>query len=85
MLDDINKTTATRIKALNEQYYELLNLSTQMNNYLELIESKLKSERDGAIVAMKDQMVNHGNSLLKAVRSTRSSPVETVPPKVEFP
>ena len=85
MLDSINKTTATRMKALNEQYYELLNLSTQMNNYLELIESKLKSERDRAIVAMKDQMVNRGNSLLKVVRLTKSSPIETVPPKVEFP
>ena len=29
-------------------------------------------------------MVSRGNSLLKAVRLTRSSPVETVPPKVEF-
>ena len=85
MLDDINKTTATKMKVLNEQYYELLNLSTQMNNYLELIASKLRSERDRAIVAMKDQMVNRGNSLLKVVRLTRSSPVETVPPKVEFP
>ena len=47
--------------------------------------SKLRSERDRAMVAMKDQMVNRGNSLLKAVRLTRSSPVETVPPKVEFP
>ena len=52
MLNDINKTTAIRTKALNEQYYELLNLSTQMNNYLELIESKLRSERNRAIVAM---------------------------------
>ena len=68
MLDGINKTTATKMKALNEEYYELLNLSTQTNNYLELIESKLKSERDRAIVAMKDQMVNHGNSSLKVVR-----------------
>ena len=35
---------------------------------------------------MKDQMVNHGNSLLKVVWLTRSSPVETVPfsYKVEF-
>ena len=34
---------------------------------------------------MKDQMVNRGSSLLKVVRSTRSSPIETLPPKVEFP
>ena len=53
MLNDINKTTATKLKVLNEQYNELLNLSTQMNNYLELIESKLRSERDRAIVAIK--------------------------------
>ena len=29
-------------------------------------------------------MVNRGNSLLKAVRLTRSSPLKMVPPKVEF-
>ena len=52
MLNDINKTTAIRTKALNDQYYELLNLSTQMNNYLELIESKLRSKRNRAVVAM---------------------------------
>ena len=44
MLNDINKTTASRMKALNEQYYKLLNLSAQMNYYLELIGSKLRSE-----------------------------------------
>ena len=85
LLDDINKTTAVRMKALNEQHNELLNLHAQMNGYLELIEIKLKSERDRAIVAMKDQMVNRGSSLLRVVRSARSSPIEAVPPKVEFP
>lgn len=85
LLDDINETTATRIDALNEQYKDLLNLHTQMSSYLEFVEVKLKSERDRAIVAMKDQIVNRGSALLKVVRSTRSSPVETVPPKVQFP
>ena len=85
LVNNVSKTTAIRVKALNEQFNKLLNLSTQMNGYLELIEIKLRSERDRAIVAMKDQMVNRGNSLLKVVRSTSTSPIETVPPKVEFP
>ena len=38
--------TDDRIKALSEQYKELCNLYTQMNSYLELVELKLKSERD---------------------------------------
>ena len=85
LLDDIEKTTADRMKVLNEQHQDLLNLYAQMNSYLELVEIKLKSERDQAIVAMKDQMVNRGSSLLQVVRSTRSSPIERLPPKVEFP
>ena len=85
ILEDINITTATRIKALNEQQNELINLRAQVDGYLELIEIKLKSERDRDIVAMKDQMISRGNSLSYAVKSTRSSPIETVPPKVEFP
>ena len=56
-----------------------------MNNYLELVESNLKSERDRAIVTMKDHVVNRGSSLLKIALSKKSSPVETVPPRVDFP
>ena len=85
LLEDFNKTTTNRMKALKEQHKELLNLFTQMNNYLELVESKLKSERDRAIVTMKDHVVNRGSSLLKIALSKKSSPVETVPPRVDFP
>ena len=85
LLDGVNKTTADRMKALNEQHEELLHLHAQMNSYLELVENKLKSERDRVIVAMKDQMINRGSSLLKVAHSTDKLPVETVPPKVEFP
>jgi len=84
LLDDINKTTDDRVKALSEQHKELCNLYTQMNSYLELVELKLKSEKDRAIVAMKDQIVNRGKALLNVVKSTRGSAVKTVPPKVEF-
>ena len=85
LLDNVERTTANRIKALNEQHQDLLNLYDQMNSYLELVEIKIKSERDRAIVTMKDQIVNRGSSLLKVVRSTRSTPTEAAPPKVEFP
>lgn len=85
LLDSVEKTTVNKIKALNEQHEDLANLYDQMNSYLELVEVKLKSERDRAILATKDQMVNRGSSLLKVVRSTRSTPIETAPPKVEFP
>ena len=85
ILEDINLETVTGIEALNQQQNELLNLHAQMSGYLELIEIKLKSERDRDIVAMKDQMVSRGVSLSNAVKFTRSSPIKTVPPKVEFP
>ena len=85
LLDEVEKTTASRMKALNEQHEDLLNLYDQMNSYLELVEIKLKSERDRAIVAMKDQMINRGNSLLKVVRLKKPTPIETAPSKVEFP
>ena len=76
LLDEINKTTAEKIQALNEQHKELTDLLAQMNGYLELMEVKLKSERDQAIIAMKEQMLNRGNALLKVARSTKTLPVE---------
>lgn len=45
LLNGFNKTTMDKMKALNEQHQELLNLHAQMNDYLELAENKLKSER----------------------------------------
>ena len=62
ILDEINKTTAEKIQTLNEQHKELCDLQLQMNAYLELMEVKLKSERDQDIMAMKDQMVNRGDT-----------------------
>ena len=38
LLDGIEKTTADRMRALNEQHQDLLNLYAQMNSYLELVE-----------------------------------------------
>ena len=64
ILDEINKTTAEKMQTLNEQHKELSDLQLQMNAYLELMEVKLKSERDQDIMAMKDQMVNRGDTLL---------------------
>ena len=85
LVDEVDKTTADKTKALNEQHEKFLHLHAQMNSYLRLVESKLKSERDRAMIAMKDQMVNRGNSLSRAAQSTNSSPIETVPPMMEFP
>ena len=85
LLDEINKTIAKKVQALNEQHKELTDLLAQMNGYLELMEVKLKSERDEAIIAMKEQMVNRGDALLKVTRLTKMSPIEKLPPKPEFP
>ena len=85
MLDEINKTTMEKVQVLNKQHKELTDLIAQMNGYLELMEVKLKSERDQAIIAMKEQMVNRGDALMKVARLTKMSPIEKVPPKIEFP
>ena len=85
LLDKINKTTAEKMQVLNEQHKELTDLIAQMNGHLELMEAKLKSERDQAIIAMKEQMINRGDALLKITRVTKVSPVERALPKTEFP
>ena len=73
------------MQTLNEQHKELSDLQLQMNAYLELMEVKLKSERDQDIMAMKDQMVNRGDTLLLVARLAKTSPVETVTSRIEFP
>ena len=82
--DNINETAAGRIKALDKQCEELTNKCAQMKSYLELVEVKLQSETDRAIVSMKGRVVGRGDELVKAVWQTELLPVETVPNKVEF-
>ena len=84
IIDNINDTAAGRIKALDKQGEELANKYTQIKSYLELVEAKLQSETDRAIVSMKSRVVGRGDELVKAVWQTELLPVETVPSKVEF-
>ena len=85
ILNEINKTTADKMQSLNKQHEDLTELQLQMNAYLELVDVKLKSGRDQDIMTMKDQMVNRGDTLLQVARLAKTSPVETVPSKFEFP
>ena len=84
ILYEINETTADIMQSLNEQYEDLTELQLQMNAYLELVDVILKSERDKDIMTMKDQMVNRGDTLLQVARLAKTTPVETVPSKIEF-
>lgn len=84
ILNEINKTTTEKMQALNEQHKELIDLQLQMDVYLELMEVKLKSQRDQDIMTIEDQMVR-GDTLLQVARSAKTSPVETVPSRIEFP
>ena len=84
IINNINETAASRIEALDKQCKELTSKCVQMKSYLELVESKLQSERDRAIVSMKSKMVNRGDELVKVALQTELLPVETVPNKIEF-
>ena len=69
---------------MDKQCEELANKYTQIKSYLELVEAKLQSETDRALVSMKSRVIGRGDELVKAVWQTELLPVETVPSKVEF-
>jgi len=84
LIQDINHTSACKMKALNNQCTKLTQLYNQINSYIQLINAKLVSESDRAIVSMKNQLVDRSDQLVKNVSSTKLSPSETVPPSIKF-
>ena len=84
LIYDVDQITSYKMGALNIQCTELTNSCAQMNNYIELINAKLTSESDRAIVAMRNQLIERGNQLSSSVKGTRLSPMESIPPDVKF-
>ena len=84
LINDIDQTTKIKVNALNVQCTDLTNSCAQMNNYIELINAKLISESDRAIVAMKNQLIERGKQLSNSVKGTKLSPIESIPPNIKF-
>ena len=84
LVNEIDQITAIKIRALDAQCSELTNSCVQISNYIELINAKLTSESDRAIVTMKNQLIERGSQLSNSVKGTRLSPVESISSNVKF-
>jgi len=84
LINDIDQTTVIKVHVLNVQCTDLTNSCAQMNNYIELINAKLISESDRAIVTMKNQLIERGKRLSNSVKGTKLSPIESIPPNIKF-